>query len=175
MDKRGVPVSFPAVVSPLPFRRLRVNASDRRALLWRASNSYRNHRSRTLDRAMTLIEQVEHHEIMDLTEFSKEEFVRKPIMQSKGIVCDFVCFEPGQTAGFHKHPVQDEIFYVVEGTGVITFEDRADIPVKPGSVVFTPSGVVHGVETTDSDRLVLMLIKGPGFPDKASRFFMHGD
>lgn len=124
---------------------------------------------------MTLIEQVEHHEILDLTEFSKEEFVRKSVMQSKGVVCDFVCFEPGQSAGFHKHPVQDEIFYVVEGTGVITFEDRDDIPVKPGSVVFTPSGVVHGVETTDSDRLVLMLIKGPGFPDKASRSFMHGD
>lgn len=124
---------------------------------------------------MTLIERVEHHDIPDLTEFSKEEFVRKSLLQSTGIVCDFVCFEPGQRAGFHKHPVQDEIFYVVEGKGVITFEDRDDIPVKTGSVVFTPSGVVHGVNTTDDDRLVLMLIKGPGFTDKAARAFMHGD
>ena len=124
---------------------------------------------------MTLIEQVEHREIFDLAEFSNEEFVRKPLIQSKGIVCDFVCFEPGQTAGFHKHPVQDEIFYVVEGKGVITFEDRDDIPVKPGSVVFTPSGAVHGVETTDSDRLILMLIKGPGITAKTARAFMHGD
>ena len=85
---------------------------------------------------MELIEQVEHHEILDLTEFSKEKYVRKSVMQSKGIVCDFVCFEPGQSARFHKHPVQDEIFYVVEGKGVITFQDRDDIPVKPGSVVY---------------------------------------
>lgn len=124
---------------------------------------------------MSLIEQVEHHEIADLTEFSEEKFVREPVMQSKGIVCDLVCFEPGQSAGSHKHPVQDEIFYIVEGKGVITFEDRDDIPVKPGSLVFTPSGVVHGVETTDSNRLVLMLIKGPGITAKTARAFMHGD
>jgi quercetin dioxygenase-like cupin family protein len=124
---------------------------------------------------MTLVDRVEHHEILDLAEFSEEKFVRKAIMQSKGIVCDFVCFEPGQNAGSHKHPVQDEVFYVVEGRGVITFEDREDIPVKPGSVVFTPSGVTHGVETTGSDRLILMLIKGPGFPDRESRAFMHGE
>jgi quercetin dioxygenase-like cupin family protein len=124
---------------------------------------------------MTLIERVEHREILDLAEFSKEEFVRKPLVQSQGIVCDFVCFEPGQAAGLHKHPVQDEIFYVVEGKGVIIFEDRDDIPVKPGSVVFTPSGVVHGVETTGSDRLILMLIKGPGITAKTARAFMHGE
>ena len=97
---------------------------------------------------MSLIDQVEHHEILDLAEFSKEKFVRKAVMQSKGIVCDFVCFEPGQAADMHKHPVQDEIFYVVDGEGVITFEDRDDISVKTGSVVFIPSGLVHGVETT---------------------------
>lgn len=124
---------------------------------------------------MKLIDKVEHHEINDLTEFSRENFIRKPLTQSKGIVCDFVCFEPGQTAGFHKHPVQDEIFYVVEGKGIITFEDREDIPVKPGSIVFTPSGVVHGVETDDSERLILMLIKGPGITAKEARYFMHGN
>lgn len=124
---------------------------------------------------MTLIERVEHREILDLAEFSKEDFVRKALIQSNGIVCDFVCFEPGQAAGLHKHPVQDEIFYVVEGKGVITFEDRDDIPVKPGSVVFIPSGVVHGVDTTDSDRLILMLTKGPGVTDKRARAYMHGE
>ena len=124
---------------------------------------------------MALIEKVEHHEVLNLAEFSKEDFIRKPLVQSKGIVCDFVCFEPGQAADMHKHPVQDEIFYVVEGKGIITFEGRDDIPVKPGSVVFTPSGVVHGVETTHSDRLILMLIKGPGITAKTARHFMHGN
>ena len=124
---------------------------------------------------MTLIEKVEHREILDLVEFSKENLVRKPLVQSKGITCDFVCFEPGQAAGLHKHPIQDEIFYVIEGKGSITFEDREDIPIKIGSVILIPSGVVHGVETTSSARLILMLIKGPGITAKTARNFMHGN
>ena len=123
---------------------------------------------------MALIEKVEHHEVLDLAEFSKEEFIRKPLVQSKGIVCDFVCFEPGQAADMHKHPVQDEIFYVVEGKGIITFEDRDNILVKTGSVILIPSGLIHGVTTTDTERLILMLIKGPGITAKTARAFMHG-
>ena len=123
---------------------------------------------------MALIENVEHHEVLDLAEFSKEEFIRKPLVQSKGIVCDFVCFEPGQAADMHKHPVQDEIFYVVEGKGIITFEARANILVKTGSVILIPSGLIHGVTTTDTERLILMLIKGPGITAKTARAFMHG-
>lgn len=123
---------------------------------------------------MPLFEKVEHHEVLNLAEFSKEDFVRKPLIQSKGIVCDFVCFEPGQTADMHKHPVQDEVFFVVDGKGVITFEDRENIPVETGSVVFIPSGLVHGVQTTHSDRLILMLTKGPGITAKTARAFMHG-
>ena len=124
---------------------------------------------------MALIEKVEHHEVIDLAEFSLKSFIRKPLVQSKGIVCDFVCFEPGQAADMHKHPVQDEIFYVIDGQGVITFEDREDISVKTGSMVFIPSGLVHGVKTTDSERLTLMLTKGPGITAKTARAFMHGE
>ena len=123
---------------------------------------------------MALIEKVEHHEVLNLAEFSKEDFIRKSLVQSKGIVCDFVCFEPGQAADMHKHPVQDEIFYVVEGKGIITFEDRDNISVKTGSVILIPSGLIHGVTTTDTERLILMLIKGPGITAKTARAFMHG-
>ena len=55
---------------------------------------------------MPLVDKVEHHQIIDLAEFSEDKFVRKALLQSKGIVCDFVCFEPGQSADFHKHPIQ---------------------------------------------------------------------
>ena len=124
---------------------------------------------------MGLADTVEHHQIKDLTEFSQESFVRKSLTQSRGIVCDFVCFEPGQKADLHKHPVQDEIFFVVEGKGIITFEEREPVSVEAGSVIFTPSGVTHGVETVNDERLILMLIKGPGVTTKDARSFMHGE
>lgn len=122
---------------------------------------------------MGLADTVEHHQIKDLAEFSQESFVRKSLTHSRGIVCDFVCFEPGQKADLHKHPVQDEIFFVIEGKGTIVFEERDPIPVKAGSVIFTPSGVTHGVETVSDERLILMLIKGPGVTTKDARSFMH--
>jgi len=75
----------------------------------------------------------------------------------------------------HKHPVQDEIFYVVDGKGVTIFEDRDDISVKTGSVFFIPCGLVHGVETADSERLILMLTKEPGITAKTAMAFMHGE
>ena len=124
---------------------------------------------------MGLADKVEHHQIKDLATFSKESFVRKSLTQSKGLVCDFVCFEPGQNAELHKHPVQDEIFFVVEGKGTIIFEEREPIPVEAGSVIFTPSGMTHGVETVSDDRLILMLIKGPGVTTREARSFIHGD
>ena len=124
---------------------------------------------------MGLADTVKHHQIKDLAEFSQESFVRKSLTQSRGIVCDFVCFEPGQKADLHKHPVQDEIFFVVEGKGTIIFEEREPISVEAGSVIFTPSGVTHGVETVNDERLILMLIKGPGVTIKDARSFMHGE
>ena len=62
---------------------------------------------------MTLVDKVEHHEILNLAEFSTEKFVRKAVMQSKGIVCDFVCFEPGQSAGFSQTSLSRMKFFML--------------------------------------------------------------
>ena len=123
---------------------------------------------------MALTEDVELHEIADLSEFSKENRIRKKLVQSKGTVCEMVCYEPGQGTVIHRHPLQDEIFYIVEGRGFITFDTRDDIPVKPGSVVFIPAGTPHGIDTNETDRLVVMFTKGPGVTGKAAKSFMGG-
>lgn len=124
---------------------------------------------------MALTADVQLHEIADLSEFSEKNRIRKKLVQSKGTVCEIVCYEPGQNTVIHHHPLQDEIFYVVEGEGFITFEDRANIPVKPGSVVFVPAGTPHGLDTNDTDRLVVMFTKGPGITGKAAKSFMGGE
>jgi quercetin dioxygenase-like cupin family protein len=124
---------------------------------------------------MALTENVELHEIADLSEFSGERRVRKKLVQSKGTVCELVCYEPGQNTVIHPHPAQDEIFYIIEGKGLITFNDRDNIPVKSGSLVFIPAGTPHGIDTNDSDRLVVMFTKGPGVTGKAAKSFMAGD
>ena len=102
----------------------------------------------------------------DLVEYSAERQVRKKMMQSETIVTELVCYEPGQFTKPHIHPIQDEVFYCVEGEGAITFAEREDIPISPGSVVFVPAGERHGVATAEGSRLVLMFTTGPGLPQR---------
>lgn len=106
--------------------------------------------------------------VLDLEEYSDKRQVRKKLVQSAQIVCEMVYYEPGQETVFHHHPTQDEIFYTISGTGAITFEDK-EIPVKAGSVVFVPSGIVHGIRTDSDNRLVLMFTKGPGVTGPTGR------
>lgn len=100
-----------------------------------------------------------------MIEYSPERRVRKMIAHTDVIVSELVCYEPGQITKPHIHPYQDEIFYGIEGEGVITFTDREDIPISPGCVVFVPAGMRHGVETAPDSRLVIMFTKGPGLPN----------
>ena len=106
----------------------------------------------------------------DLIEFDRDaRVVRKKIVQSEIIVSEIVCYEPGQLTKTHHHPHQDEIFYCIQGKGVVTFSERDDIPVEQGSVVFVPAGIEHGVETVGDERLVLVFAKGPGIPNPDRR------
>ena len=123
---------------------------------------------------MALSNDVELHELSDLIEYSTDERIRKKVLQSKGSICEIVCYEPGQNTVIHQHPMQDEIFYVIEGTGTIIFEDRDDIAVRQSSVVFVPAGTTHGIATGD-ERLTVMFTKGPGVTGKATKSFMLGD
>lgn len=123
---------------------------------------------------MALTDDIELHEMTDLVEYSADKRIRKKIVQSKGAVCELVCYEPGQETVLHQHPAQDEIFYIVEGSGLITFDGRDDIAVKPGSVVFIPAGNLHGIRANGTERLAVMFTKGPGVTGKAAKEFMDG-
>ena len=106
----------------------------------------------------------------DLIEFDKDaRLVRKKIFQSDIVVCELVCYEPGQFTKPHVHPNQDEIFFCMEGTGIITFAGKDDIPIRKGSVVFVPRGMEHGIDTIDGQRLVVVFTKGPGLPNPARK------
>jgi quercetin dioxygenase-like cupin family protein len=104
--------------------------------------------------------------VNDLVEFDKDaRLVRKKMIQSELIVSEIACYEPGQLTKTHVHPNQDEIFYCVEGSGSISFVEQDDVPITPGSIVFVPAGIEHGVDTIGDNRLVLMFTKGPGLPN----------
>ena len=115
---------------------------------------------------MAFTNQVSATNLNDLVAFDKDaRLVRKKLFQSEIIVAEIVCYEPGQLTKTHVHPNQDEIFFCLDGRGVITFAAQADIPIEKGSAVFVPKGTEHGVQTVGEERLVLVFTKGPGLPN----------
>jgi len=94
-------------------------------------------------------------------EFATQKRIRKKLLGSDKIVAEMVCYEPGQATPEHVHPKQDEIFYVVEGTGTMIVNGE-EIPLKPTSLILVKAREKHGVRTLPDSRLVLMFIKAPG-------------
>ena len=48
---------------------------------------------------------------------------------------------PGkESAPLHCHSLEDELFVMLEGDGVLVLDDREELPVRPGSVVSRPAG-----------------------------------
>lgn len=53
-----------------------------------------------------------------------------------------VDIDPGKTAPNHRHP-GEEIIYVIEGTLEYHLQGKPPVTLKPGDVLFVPTGVVH--------------------------------
>jgi mannose-6-phosphate isomerase-like protein (cupin superfamily) len=96
-----------------------------------------------------------------------------------------VTIPPGTIEGTHRHIGSEELYYIVAGEGVAYMQDGDDpandqyplvtrpiygldprpcreIPVKPGSVIYTKSGGVHGIRNpgTEPLRFVAFLYQG---------------
>lgn len=87
-----------------------------------------------------------------------------------------VTVPPGAVEGTHRHIGSEELYYIVSGTGLAYIDDGDDpstdgyplverhvygldpvkcreLPVKPGSVLFTKSGGVHGIRNPGAEPL----------------------
>lgn len=97
----------------------------------------------------------------ELIKFDPEKRARVPLLRSDGLICEMVCYEPGQETEIHYHPFQDEVFYCLEGQGAILVGEQR-IPVGPTSMVFVPAQTPHGVVACEGGRFVILFVKGPG-------------
>ena len=63
---------------------------------------------------------------------------------------------PNSTIGYHKHLGNEEIYYVIEGKGLMKVDGQEKI-VKPGDAVITYSGSSHGLKNIyDRDLKILV-------------------
>ncbi len=98
-----------------------------------------------------------------LKKYSHEARVNLPLIASKDFVTRMNCYEPGQVTPFHVHPNDDEVIYCVEGRGAITFADRPDSPLVPGTVISLPAGLPHGIAAASNSRMVVIYTTNAGY------------
>ena len=68
-----------------------------------------------------------------------------------------------QPMGFvapHHHRVQEQIYHVVEGQGLIELDGERSV-MGPGDVVFIPPGVEHAMYNTGTTDLIFFVVTTP--------------
>ena len=67
---------------------------------------------------------------------------------------------PSQGHGFHKHPDQEEVIYVLIGE-VEQWLDRDKRILRPGDSVFIPAGMVHASFNAGKHHATILAVFGP--------------
>lgn len=65
----------------------------------------------------------------------------------------------------HRHKVQEQVYYVLEGEGVLTLDDER-VPMRPHDYVYVPPGVRHSFSNTGINGLVFLVITTPASDDE---------
>lgn len=97
--------------------------------------------------------------------FSPDARVNEELMATSTMVTRMNCYEPGQITPMHLHPGEDELIYIVEGQGKMTFRDPdlKDLPFQAGDLVCLPGDQFHQIEAGTEGRTVLIYFMTPDY------------
>ena len=79
---------------------------------------------------------------------------------AKDIVAMEVSLSPGYGHDFHKHPEQEEVIYVIEGSVEQWLEDKKQV-LNAGDSVFIPADMVHASFNVSSQSAKLFVTLSP--------------
>ncbi len=68
----------------------------------------------------------------------------------------------------HVHRVQEQVYYVLEGEGILTLDDTRNL-MRPHDYVYVPPGVRHSFTNTGTDGLVFLVITTPASDEEEIR------
>ncbi len=73
-------------------------------------------------------------------------------------------YAPAAYVGEHVHQVQEQVYYVLEGEGILTLDDTKNL-MRPHDYVYVPPGVRHSFTNTGTQGLVFLVITTPASDD----------
>jgi putative monooxygenase len=69
---------------------------------------------------------------------------------------------PGAAVAPHRHHVLEEIYYILEGSGVMTIAEEQR-PVVAGDAIYIPKNQRHTLTNTGEIAMKILLVCGPAF------------
>ncbi|MDR2367128.1 MAG: cupin domain-containing protein [Deltaproteobacteria bacterium] len=67
-----------------------------------------------------------------------------------------ISLPPGAGVGYHTHPSDEEIYFIVKGTGCYVENDKSEHPVSPGFFTLCPRGEGHAIKNNSNDTLTFL-------------------
>jgi len=70
------------------------------------------------------------------------------------------CYQPMAYVQEHVHQVQEQVYHVLEGEGMLTLDDKS-VLMRRHDYVFVPPGVRHGFTNNGTVPLVFLVVTTP--------------
>ena len=106
------------------------------------------------------IEQVEVFTTKDGSEIRELLAPRNSCIQKQSLA--EARLKPGQATDPHFHPITEEIYYILEGTGVMTIGDETK-DVGPGDAIAIAPGAVHTIVNNGNIVLKFLCCCAPAY------------
>jgi mannose-6-phosphate isomerase-like protein (cupin superfamily) len=91
--------------------------------------------------------------------YGKYAFTRDmPPMENPVREIGWLTLKPGDSVGFHKHEVNEDVYVVVSGTGVFTDDDGKEHEVGVGDITIARKGQSHGLANTGKEDLIVISV-----------------
>ncbi len=91
-----------------------------------------------------------------------------PFLQdvSKDLSIGMVTIPPGEKGDPHIHHAEQEVWYGLEGKGVLRIGDQ-DVELAPNTIVVAPTGVEHQILNPGEDTMKALFMFSPAGPEKS--------
>ena len=92
--------------------------------------------------------------------FDHDKAVKADLFAGQHLFVGLNCFEPAQTQRLHTHAGADKFYLIVSGRAVMTVGDETR-EAGPGTVIWAPADVPHGVREALERTVMLVGIAPP--------------
>ena len=95
-----------------------------------------------------------------LATFRSDKGAKLDLARGATMLVGLNCFEPGQSQGVHSHGGADKFYFIISGNARMSVGDAVQ-DAGPGTMVWAPAGVPHGVERAHERTVMLVGIAPP--------------